>query len=59
LEDIKTIEVGLIVDMDKSLCMGLKPLSQLILTNPFTKVNGNKINFFAILLPSALADGFS
>jgi len=44
--------------MDKNFGMGLKTPLQPHSTNPFTKVNGNKINSFAVLLPSALADGF-
>ncbi len=38
--------------------MGLKPLVHPHFTNPFTEVNGNRINSSAVLLPSALADGF-
>ena len=38
--------------------MGLKSLVHWHSTNPFTKVNGNRISFSAILLPSALAGGF-
>ena len=47
--------------MFDDLRMGLKPLSHLYSTNPFTKVNGNlyiNSNFLSYLLPSALADGF-
>ena len=44
--------------MEKHFVMGLKPLvCRIYFTNPFTEVNGNKINYFLILLPSALADG--
>jgi hypothetical protein len=41
--------------------MGLKSLSNLYSTNPFTEVNGNLFinsNFIGYLLPAALADGY-
>jgi len=41
--------------------MGLKPLNENHLFNPFTKVNGNEKHqtlFYQLLLPSALADGY-
>lgn len=45
--------------------MGLKPLVHPHYTNPFTEVNGNRINSSAVLLPPAscpsrrrVADGF-
>lgn len=43
--------------MNKNFTMGLKPLVHPHLTNPFTEVNGNRINTFAVFLPSVLADG--
>jgi hypothetical protein len=52
------------MDIGKHVEMGLKPLVHLQPSNSptcrgrlFTKVNGNKINYTIILLPSALADG--
>ena len=39
--------------MNKNFTMGLKPLVHPHLTNPFTEVNGNRINSFAVFLPSA------
>ena len=44
--------------MNKNLDMGLKPLVNRHLKNPFTEVNVNRINSYVVLLPSALADGF-
>ena len=38
--------------------MGLKPITYLHFTNPFTEVNGNNSYSILNLLPSALADGF-
>jgi len=44
--------------MDENFGMGLKPLVHPHFTNPFTEVNDNITNSSAVILPSALADGF-